>query len=142
MNITIQAIEATDETSADFGEFVRSRLMMFNEANARPYDFAPLQLSALDEQGATVGGLVAVTGWDWLMVDRLVVDEKARGKNIGKQLMYAALAEAKSRRCVGAMLDTFSFQARGFYEKLGFEVFGTLKDMPIGCERYWMQRSL
>jgi GNAT superfamily N-acetyltransferase len=142
MTITIQSVSTKDETSTEFGEFVRTHLKLFNETQARPYDFNPLQLQATAADGACLGGLVAVTGWDWLMIDRLVVDEKVRGQKIGSQLMHAAFAEAKMRGCVGAMLDTFSFQARGFYEKLGFEVFGTLKDMPMGFERYWLRKLL
>jgi hypothetical protein len=51
-------------------------------------------------------------------------------------------AEAIRRGCHGAFLDTFSYQARPFYEKLGYEVFGTLEDYPPGHQRFYMRKRL
>ena len=51
-------------------------------------------------------------------------------------------AEAIRRGCKGAYLDTFSYQARPFYEKLGYEVFGTLDDYPTGHQRFYMRKRL
>jgi hypothetical protein len=39
--------------------------------------------------------------------------------------MDRAEVHARERGCHSAWLDTFSFQARGFYEKLGYDEFGT-----------------
>ncbi|MEA3146360.1 MAG: hypothetical protein QOI53_1859, partial [Verrucomicrobiota bacterium] len=36
----------------------------------------------------------------------------------------------------------FDFQARGFYEKNGFHVFGTIENYPIGHERYYLIKRL
>ena len=47
--------------------------------------------------------------------------------------------EALRRGCRAAYLDTFSYQARPFYEKLGYEVFGTLDDYPLGHQRFFMR---
>jgi hypothetical protein len=41
-------------------------------------------------------------------------------------MLLQAEQEAKARGCRGAWLDTYSFQARGFYERLGYAVFGAL----------------
>jgi hypothetical protein len=46
------------------------------------------------------------------------------------------------RGCVGVWLDTFSFQARGFYEKLGYRVFGEVADYPPGHTRHFLKKSL
>jgi hypothetical protein len=50
--------------------------------------------------------------------------------------------EAIRRGCRGAYLDTFSYQARPFYEKLGYAVFGTLDDYPPGHQRFFMRKRL
>jgi ribosomal protein S18 acetylase RimI-like enzyme len=44
--------------------------------------------------------------------------------------------------CVGVWLNTFSFQALGFYQRLGYEVFGSLDDHPRGSQRYFMRKLL
>ena len=46
------------------------------------------------------------------------------------------------RGCVGARLDTFEFQAPGFYEKLGYTRFGRIDDHPRGYSRFFMQKRL
>jgi len=56
--------------------------------------------------------------------------------------MDRAEAIARAHGCVGIWLDTFSFQARGFYEKLGFAVFGTMEDFPPGHQRFFLQKRL
>jgi hypothetical protein len=56
--------------------------------------------------------------------------------------MLRAEREAMARRCRNAWLDTFEFQARGFYERLGYSCFGELKDYPKGFSRYFMKKAL
>ena len=53
-----------------------------------------------------------------------------------------AEAEAVVRGCHGAWLDTFDFQARGFYEKLGYTCFAELPEYPIGHSRFFMKKPL
>lgn len=49
---------------------------------------------------------------------------------------------AKRLGCVGSTLSTYDSQARPFYEKLGYEVFGVLPDNPVGRERFFMRKML
>lgn len=67
--------------------------------------------------------------------------ETLRGSGLGASLMRRAEEEAVRRGCRGAWLDTFSFQARGFYERLGYTVFGTIQDYPPGHRRHFMQKT-
>jgi hypothetical protein len=55
--------------------------------------------------------------------------------------MGAAEGRAVERGCHSAWVDTFSFQAPGFYPKLGYEVFGEL-DYPPGHKRIFLQKRL
>jgi hypothetical protein len=41
---------------------------------------------------------------------------------------------------VGVYLDTFEYQARPFYEKLGYDVFGTLDGYPPGYRQYHLAK--
>jgi hypothetical protein len=62
-------------------------------------------------------------------------------RGVGRELMAAAETRARKRGCHSAWLDTFSFQARGFYEKLGYEEFGRL-DYPPAHHRHFMRKRL
>jgi hypothetical protein len=55
--------------------------------------------------------------------------------------MAAAETEGRRRGCSAVWLDTFEFQARPFYEKLGYRLFGTL-DFPAGFKRFFLQKAL
>jgi hypothetical protein len=52
-----------------------------------------------------------------------------------------AEGEARARGCSRAKLRTFSFQARGFYEKEGYRIVGELRDDPPGKIFYWMRKD-
>jgi ribosomal protein S18 acetylase RimI-like enzyme len=56
--------------------------------------------------------------------------------------MQEAEKIARDAGCLGLWLDTYEFQARGFYEKLGFKVFGTLEDHPKGSRCYFLQKRV
>jgi GNAT superfamily N-acetyltransferase len=94
------------------------------------------------DNGTIAGGFWGATMFEWLHVGLLFVPESLRGQGIGSALMAAAEDEARKRGCRGAYVDTFSFQAGPFYEKLGFTQFGTLHDYPPGhsqiyfCKRF------
>jgi GNAT superfamily N-acetyltransferase len=77
-----------------------------------------------------------------LHIHLLYVTESMRGTGIGRDLMRQAEEEARRRQCTASWLDTFSFQARGFYERLGYILFGTIEDYPPGHSRFFLKKSL
>lgn len=101
----------------------------------------PLDVMIRDSDGTLLGGLVAVTHWGWLDIGLLWLDERARGKSYGKQIMLLAEAEARRRGCKASRLTTYSFQARGFYEKLGYRVVGQYDDYPPGETHYALRKD-
>jgi GNAT superfamily N-acetyltransferase len=94
------------------------------------------------ENGRILAGLYGATYWDWLHIKLLWVDESLRGQGVGQRLMQMAEAEAAQRGCHAALVDTHSFQAEGFYARLGYEVFGRLEDFPLGHQRIYLQKRL
>ena len=92
--------------------------------------------------GAFSGGILARTGHGHLHVRYLAVAKPVRGQGLGRRLMRAAEEEAVRRGCHAAWLHTLSFQARPFYERLGYAVFGTLPDYPPGHLAYFMRKAL
>jgi GNAT superfamily N-acetyltransferase len=92
------------------------------------------------ESEEVVGGLTGYGLYDWLFVQYLAVPEALRGQGVGRQLMQRAEAWAREQGLVGMWLDTFEFQARPFYEKLGFTSFGTIEDHPVGSRRHFFSK--
>ena len=111
-------------------------------AGVEPRNAQPVCVLLRNDQNEIMGGLSGTTVWGWLHVKELWVAETIRGSEFGTQLMYTAEAEARRRSCHHAFLDTFDFQARPFYEKLGYTVFGELADFPRGHSRYFMSKAL
>jgi hypothetical protein len=50
--------------------------------------------------------------------------------------------EVHRRGCYHAFLDTFDFQARPFYERLGHREFGRLAEFPVGHTRFFLMKRL
>jgi GNAT superfamily N-acetyltransferase len=89
-----------------------------------------------------LGGVIGVTFWDWLHLDLMWIQEEHRGRGYGRRLLEMAEAEARQRGATNAFLDTFSFQAPGFYERFGYEVFGELPQFPSGHTRFFLRKEL
>ena len=95
----------------------------------------------LREKGQIVAGLAGETYCGWLFVKYLWVSDGLCGRGVGRALMAQAETLAWKRGCHSAWLDTFSFQAPGFYEKLGYEEFARL-DYPPEHHRHFMRKRL
>lgn len=128
-------------TPAD-DQIIGRGLRQFNEAHVSGAGDSTFAVFLRDTDGVVFGGLLAKAGRGWLHITALWVEERVRGQGYGTQLMAAAEAEAQRRGCHSAYLDTFSFQARPFYERCGYEVFGTLEDFPAGHQRFFMRKTL
>ena len=93
------------------------------------------------EDNNLYGGAVGHVEYGWYMLDLLLVDESCRGKNVGTSLLQRIEDYTKKSNLVGIRLETWDFQARGFYEKQGFVVFGELNDCPPGATVYFMKKQ-
>ena len=117
-------------------------LVRFNESKAGPSGNRPLVIEIRDSEGGVVGGLWGVTGYGWLFTQLLAVPERSRGQGLGRKLLSLAEAEAVKRGCHAAWLDTFEFQAKAFYERVGYACFAALPDYPKGFSRFFMRKEL
>ncbi|MEF0941743.1 GNAT family N-acetyltransferase [Rhizobium sp. BR 362] len=133
-------ISVLDNPSEDDHRAILNPLLAFNRAKTGDDRYEPVALVLRDATNQTVGGLWAKLYYDWLFVELLFVPESLRGNALGSKLLKQAEQLAKEKGCVGIWLDTFSFQAPGFYEKQGYERFGTLPDYPRGRERVFFRK--
>ncbi|MFH1357628.1 MAG: GNAT family N-acetyltransferase [bacterium] len=95
-----------------------------------------------NKQGQLEAGLVGHTFWNWLYIKLLWVHDNKRKEGIGRKLVSEAERIAKERGCLYAWVDTFSFQAPEFYERLGYEVFGQLDDFPGVNKRVFYRKKI
>jgi GNAT superfamily N-acetyltransferase len=116
---------------------------IINEYNSRVMksDYRPLTLVVRDADGRVVGGLLGKTEWGWLYVATLAIRAEYRGRGCGTRLLARAEEEAVARGCHDVYLDTFSFQARPFYEKRGYELFGVLENFTEHT-KYFLRKRL
>jgi GNAT superfamily N-acetyltransferase len=135
-------IQLTDVADPAVRDAIVDPLVAYNVQQTGRSDFRLLILTLTDANGSIVGGLWGRTTYDWLFVELLVVPETMRGQGIGTELMRRAESEAIARGCHSVWLDTFQFQARGFYERLGYSCFAELADYPPGFSRYFMKKRL
>ena len=81
-------------------------------------------------------------GWNCVAIDILWVDCVNRKKGIGSKLLAEVEELARGKGAQLIHLDTFDFQAKDFYIKQGYEVFGKLQDCPKGHCRYYLMKRL
>ena len=89
-----------------------------------------------------VGGLVGIMFGGWLYISLLWIEKSIRGNGYGTKLMGMAEREAAEAGCNYVHLDTYSFEAKPFYEKLGYELFAKLDDYPSGHCKYFLKKQL
>jgi ribosomal protein S18 acetylase RimI-like enzyme len=138
-NVTIAL---NDEPADDARRTIRDGIIEFNLQHVEKTTVERITLTARTESGEIVGGLTGDTMWGWLHVDLLWVVAVHRRQGIGRALLRRAEREAQERGCRHVYLDTFDFQAKPFYERHGYTVFGIQDDFPPGHRRYYLRKML
>ena len=138
--MSVEIRPAPSDTSA-----ARDRVLavIFEQARDAALPFAPEELAIEAWDGERwLGGLTARITQRWLFLHLLAVSREAQGTGVGTRLMQAAEDEARARDLIGLWLDTYSFQAPGFYAKLGYQEVGRIPDYPPGQARIFLARRL
>ena len=93
--------------------------------------------------GEIVAGLNSILYcWNCLYIDVLWVKEEFREEGYGSILLNEVEKISKEKGCKLVHLDTFDFQAKDFYLKNGYEIFGVLEDCPLEHKRYYMKKNI
>ncbi len=140
----MQGLRITSEPRANSEDatFVRESLALFNVAVTGDSYYSPLAIFLRDGRGAILGGALGDVWGGWLDLASLWVTEPLRGQGYGKKLLEAAEDEARAQGCRGVFLTTFSFQARPFYERFGYEVIADVPDYPAGHTYHILKKML
>ena len=135
------AIETIEEPSETELRRLVTNLVAWNLTAAPPEEHRRLAVFAHAES-ELAGGAAGYTHWQWLFVSHLWVADEHRGGGLGTTLMRDIEAAAMSRGCDNAHLDTYDFQALGFYRGIGYSEFAELADYPPGHTRHFLRKSL
>ena len=120
--------------------FVTEGVDLHTIATTGLFEWYPSNFFLRSERGEWLGGLYGNIWGGWLHVKALWVIKSVQRRGHGRRLLEAAESYALEKGCAAASLETFSFQARPFYEKQGYEVVGQLDDYPVGHTKYFMRK--
>lgn len=95
-----------------------------------------------DEDGHIVGGAQGDLWGASVHIAGMWVAEAYRGKGYGSALLNLVENYAADHGHLLAYLETTSFQARPFYEGLGYRVFGELPGIAEGCTLFFLKKEL
>jgi ribosomal protein S18 acetylase RimI-like enzyme len=132
----------TNEPSLEDVQFLEDQIDEHNMVRTGRHDYRRLALFERSEQGEILAGLDGFTWAGWLEIKFVWVREDLRGQGHGRRLIEAEEVEARARGCRRVLLDSYTFQAPGFYQRLGYEVFGSLDDYPAPHSRVFLTKTL
>lgn len=135
-------IEQVPKVDDPIWEVIGGGINEFNQQHGGPENSKRICFVVRKPDGQIAGGIIALTYWEWLYIDLMWLEEGLRRRGYGARLLSLAEETARQQGAKQAYLDTFSFQAPGFYEKQGYHVFGELADFPPGQQRYFMTKKL
>lgn len=136
------ALTLVDSPTASEVDTIFAVIRSYNDAHIEVWQPERFAIFIRDQAGQLRGGVYVVCARGWMYLDGLAVAEDERRRGLGSRLLNAAEYEARRRGCHHAWLETYSFQARPFYERHGYQVFGALDDYPHGHQRYFMHKAL
>lgn len=131
------------DTDADY---ICDKLVEYNLSwvpKTQETDFVNIYKKILNDEGEIIAGCLAkMYCWNVIYVDILWIDEAYRKQGLGSKLLKEIERIAVEENCTLIHLDTFDFQAKDFYIKHGYEVFGVLEDCPKEHCRYYLKKKL
>lgn len=144
MHDTISPYELSISTDEEC-ELISDKVMHFN-ASVVPFtqkETPIFKRYVMKDHNEIIAGINAVIyHWGMLFIDEIFVSENYRHQKLGSYLMRKVEQEAIELGATLAHLDTFDFQAKDFYLKQGYEIFGVLENCPPNHSRYYLKKSL
>lgn len=121
---------------------IDNNLLKYNLEHIEEKERKDLGIFFENAAGEMQAGLLAETRGKWLLISTLWVNDSLRGKGVGKDLLLKAEAVAKERGVCHVFLDTFDFQAPGFYTKMGYREVLTLHEYPVTGKRHYYIKDI
>ena len=132
--------------SDDENNFVFNKLVEYNLSQVplqQEIDYIYINRVIENENKEIIAGISGkIYCWNCVYVDQLWVDEKYRKEGLGRSLLEDVENLSNEKGCHLIHLDTFDFQAKDFYLRNGYEVFGVLEDCPKEHKRYYLKKNI
>ena len=134
------------ECSSEESDLVLERLVEYNLSKVpatQKVNYLYLNRVVEDANGKIIAGILSkMYCWNCVHIDILWVSQEHRKHGLGTRLINEIERISMEQGCCLIHLDTFDFQAKDFYIKHGYEIFGTLEDCPKGHMRFYMKKNL
>jgi GNAT superfamily N-acetyltransferase len=141
----MMSLHITKELNKKDKQYIDDELYKFNLKHF-PADlggrYEEISLYLRDDNGIVRGGILAEVCWNWLEIHTFMIDEDIRKSGFGTKLLLELEKKAIEKECDFIKVDTLSFQALGFYEKNGYQVFGSLDNVGRDYKHYYLKKDL
>jgi GNAT superfamily N-acetyltransferase len=117
-------------------------MRVFNRAAIPDLFSRKITVAIRDAAGEVRGGTIGRIAADSMYVEVVWTDDSIRGTGLGRRMMLMLEAEAKTSGARESWLYTMSFQAKPFYEKLGYSQFAELPWHSGKHTRHFMRKDL
>lgn len=141
-------MDVSQQVDEDFIAFLMGKIRKFNmqhsphhKAASRKGAVLPINIAVADDNDQWIGGISSEVYWDWLEINYFWLRDDLRGQGIGSHLLNQTEKIAGEKGARRALVTTFKFQARSFYEAKGYHVVGEVKDYPPGSSYYTMVKQ-
>ncbi|KAB2333975.1 GNAT family N-acetyltransferase [Bacillus mesophilum] len=104
--------------------------------------YEEINLFLKDDDGKVFGGVLSAVCWNWLEIYTFILDEDIRYSGYGTTLLTELETIALGKKCDFIKVDTLSFQALDFYQKNGYEVFGSIDQVGREFTHYYLKKDL
>jgi GNAT superfamily N-acetyltransferase len=122
-------------------DVVREGIIAFNESVLGERD-KQFSIFLKNDSGKVFGGIQAFLCSEDVYIDVLWVEKSLQKQGYRTKLLAAAEAEAIKNGCIFSKVDTWDFQAEGFYLKHGYERIGELKNYWFGHAKIFLRKNL
>jgi len=135
-------INFTNQPSSQELEIICKGLDKHAEKTIGSVSFKPFGFLAHARDGTLIAGCTGVLMYGVLYIKLLWVDEIARGKGLGQELIEKAEFFAKENKCRYITVDTFDWQAKSFYEKMGYKIEHIYDGYDNNSKFYFFRKKL
>jgi GNAT superfamily N-acetyltransferase len=131
-----------DDADDEVWKTMLAGMRAFNGAAVPGLQSHKIVAAIRDDDGRLHGGVIGRLAGDSMYVEIVWNDDEVRGTGLGRETMRLVEDRARALGAREAWLYTMSFQAKPFYEKLGYRQFAELPWLHGRHARHFMRKDL